>query len=64
MNTLQEIGASRRANRRFWNAEVKFRIALLRIELISPSGISGHKDRLVRSLKNDLQSRACFEYLD
>lgn len=60
--TLEEISTSRRLNRRFWNAEVRFTICLIRERERLQDNEPGRAERLYRALRLKLRQRAMFQY--
>jgi hypothetical protein len=65
MNNLtayDEISTSRRLNRKFWNDDARFIIAMIRVNKRANNGNCGLN--CIRALKKSLKQRAEFEYLE
>lgn len=65
MNTYQEISTSRRLNRQFWNAHIKFLIASVREhQRLNCEKSQAFVKSYHCSINKALESRRCFEYLE
>lgn len=65
MTTYQEISTSKRLNRKFWNAHIKFLISMLREhQRLNCEKSKAFINSYRCSIEKALESRSCFEYLE